>query len=238
MTRFPRALSIAIAADPGGLHVDHGLQPFRGTDRHARADPDGLCVAGANPVALRGRDRFARSKPVRCRSRERVGSPARRTQKPMRSCSTDSTARTWTMATRSTSRLNGTRTPSSAACPRAAGSRQPSTRPARRAASPTRSRSRSSSSTAPLNTVLQIIDQRSGFIGATQPATRVRMTGNDADVYEYVIQLGPTLEEGPNLVARTSSLMGGDYDLNRADPRPDDGHDGVHRRHPVTPGGR
>jgi hypothetical protein len=64
--------------------------------------------------------------------------------------------------------------------------------------------------------LLQIIDERSGFIGATQPATRVRMTGNDADVYEYVIQLGPTLEEGPNLVARTSSLMGGDYDLNRA----------------------
>jgi len=64
--------------------------------------------------------------------------------------------------------------------------------------------------------LLEIIDQRTGLVGATQPATRVRMVGNDADLYEYVIQLGPTLEEGPNLVARTSSLMGGDYDLNRA----------------------
>jgi hypothetical protein len=64
--------------------------------------------------------------------------------------------------------------------------------------------------------LLQIMDQRSGLIGATQPATRTRMAGNDADLYEYVIQLGPTLEEGPNLVARTSSLMGGDYNLNRA----------------------
>jgi hypothetical protein len=64
--------------------------------------------------------------------------------------------------------------------------------------------------------LLQILDQRSGLVGATQPATRVRMAGNDADVYEYVIQLGPSLEEGPNLVARTSSQMGGDYDLNRA----------------------
>ena len=64
--------------------------------------------------------------------------------------------------------------------------------------------------------LLQIMDQRSGLIGATQPATRTRMAGNDGDIYEYVVQLGPTLEEGPNLVVRTSSLMGGDYDLNRA----------------------
>ena len=54
------------------------------------------------------------------------------------------------------------------------------------------------------------------FIGATQPATRTRMAGNDGDLYEYVVQLGPTLEDGPNLVVRTSSLMGGDYGLNRA----------------------
>ena len=64
--------------------------------------------------------------------------------------------------------------------------------------------------------LLQIMDQRSGFIGATQPATRTRMAGNDGDIYEYVVQLGPTLEEGPNLVVRTSSSMGGDYVLNRA----------------------
>jgi hypothetical protein len=64
--------------------------------------------------------------------------------------------------------------------------------------------------------LLEIIDQDSGFIGATQPATRFRVAGNDAEQYEYVVQLGPTPEDGPNLVARTSSLMGGDYDLNRA----------------------
>jgi hypothetical protein len=64
--------------------------------------------------------------------------------------------------------------------------------------------------------LLQIMDQQRGFIGATQPATRTRMAGNDGDLYEYVIQLGPTLEEGPNLVVRTSNSMGGDYDLNRA----------------------
>jgi hypothetical protein len=64
--------------------------------------------------------------------------------------------------------------------------------------------------------LLEIIDEDTGFIGATQPATRVRVAGNDSEAYEYVVQLGPTPEEGPNLVARTSSLMGGDYDLNRA----------------------
>jgi hypothetical protein len=64
--------------------------------------------------------------------------------------------------------------------------------------------------------LLEIIDEDTGFIGATQPATRVRVDGNDSEAYEYVVQLGPTPEEGPNLVARTSSLMGGDYDLNRA----------------------
>ena len=63
---------------------------------------------------------------------------------------------------------------------------------------------------------LEIIDQDSGTIGATQPATRTRERGNDADAYEYVVQLGRTPEEGPNLVVRTSSLMGGDYELNRA----------------------
>ena len=32
----------------------------------------------------------------------------------------------------------------------------------------------------------------------------------------YVVQLGPTLADGPNLVARTTTEMGGDFDLNRA----------------------
>jgi hypothetical protein len=66
--------------------------------------------------------------------------------------------------------------------------------------------------------VLEILDQDSGLVGATQPATRVRMAGNDGDIYEYVVQLGPTLEEGPNLVARTTAEMGDNlnYYLNRA----------------------
>jgi hypothetical protein len=68
----------------------------------------------------------------------------------------------------------------------------------------------------PREYLLEITDEDSGFVGVTQPATRFRVAGNDAESYEYVVQLGPTLEEGPNLVARTSSLMGGDYDLNRA----------------------
>jgi len=68
----------------------------------------------------------------------------------------------------------------------------------------------------PREYLLEIVDEDSGFVGVTQPATRFRVAGNDAESYEYVVQLGPTLEEGPNLVARTSSLMGGDYDLNRA----------------------
>lgn len=43
----------------------------------------------------------------------------------------------------------------------------------------------------------------------------VRTTWSD-DEYWYVIQLGPTVEEGPNLLVVTSAEMGGDYDLNRA----------------------
>jgi hypothetical protein len=55
-----------------------------------------------------------------------------------------------------------------------------------------------------------------GLIGATQPAYRVAVTDGDETAYLYVVQLGPTLEEGPNLVARTTTEMGGDFDLNRA----------------------
>lgn len=36
------------------------------------------------------------------------------------------------------------------------------------------------------------------------------------DVYRYQIQLGPTPEEGPNLVVITSREMGGDYELSKA----------------------
>lgn len=50
-----------------------------------------------------------------------------------------------------------------------------------------------------------------GMVGG-QNAVRVEYE----DVYRYQIQLGPTPEEGPNLVATTSRDMGGDYDLNKA----------------------
>ena len=59
-------------------------------------------------------------------------------------------------------------------------------------------------------------DRAEGYIGVTQPAFRVTVEDGDETSYEYVVQLGPTPEEGPNLVARTSSEMGGDFDLNRA----------------------
>jgi len=59
-------------------------------------------------------------------------------------------------------------------------------------------------------------ERAEGMIGATQPAYRVVVTDGDETAYVYVVQLGPTLAEGPNLVARTTSEMGGDFDLNRA----------------------
>lgn len=68
----------------------------------------------------------------------------------------------------------------------------------------------------PRDYLLEIVEQDTGIIGATQPATRTRVVGNDTDSYEYVVQLGRTPEEGPNLVVRTSNQMGGDYELNRA----------------------
>ena len=56
-----------------------------------------------------------------------------------------------------------------------------------------------------------------GFVGVTQPAVRVELAEADGTMaYEYVIQLGRTPEEGPNLVARTDSEMGGDHVLNKA----------------------
>ena len=47
---------------------------------------------------------------------------------------------------------------------------------------------------------------------AGQNAVRVEYE----DSYLYQVQLGPTPEEGPNLVARTARDMGGDYELNKA----------------------
>lgn len=55
----------------------------------------------------------------------------------------------------------------------------------------------------------------------TQRGVRAEIAGTADDsangtTYLYVVQLGPTTEEGPNLVARTDTDMGGDYDLNKA----------------------
>ena len=55
----------------------------------------------------------------------------------------------------------------------------------------------------------------------TQRGVRAEIAGTPDDSangtsYLYVVQLGPTPEEGPNLVARTDTDMGGDYDLNKA----------------------
>jgi len=50
-----------------------------------------------------------------------------------------------------------------------------------------------------------------GIVGETQAAARVE----DGGEYVYLVQLGPP-GEGPTLVARTNSDMGGDHELNKA----------------------
>ena len=50
-----------------------------------------------------------------------------------------------------------------------------------------------------------------GIIGETQAAARVEDDGE----YVYLVQLGPP-GQGPTLVARTSTDMGGDHELNKA----------------------
>ena len=50
-----------------------------------------------------------------------------------------------------------------------------------------------------------------GTVGG-QNAVRVEFE----DEYFYVVQLGPSPEEGPNLIARTARDMGGDFELNKA----------------------
>ncbi len=56
------------------------------------------------------------------------------------------------------------------------------------------------------------ISRETVIVGSTQEATRVEYD----DSYLYQVQLGPTPEEGPNLVVTTTTEMGGDYELNRA----------------------
>jgi hypothetical protein len=62
---------------------------------------------------------------------------------------------------------------------------------------------------------LDPVASETGMVGG-QPATRAEYRSPDGAAYEYVIQLGPSPESGPNLVARTGTEMGGDYELNKA----------------------
>jgi hypothetical protein len=71
----------------------------------------------------------------------------------------------------------------------------------------------------------EIVHREEGIIGRTQPAIRVEVQGSPGEggvmpsgwrETAYVVQLGPTPEEGPNLVVRTNTEMGGDYPLNVA----------------------
>ncbi|HEX7223983.1 MAG TPA: hypothetical protein VF367_00205 [Candidatus Limnocylindria bacterium] len=66
----------------------------------------------------------------------------------------------------------------------------------------------------------ELLTEERGIAGG-QYATRVESEGTPEDPtsgrsYEYIIQLGRTSEQGPNLVARTDTSMGGDYELNKA----------------------
>jgi hypothetical protein len=68
------------------------------------------------------------------------------------------------------------------------------------------------------------LSREEGEVGL-QPAVRIEEAGAGTEGsefppdwrgYSYVIQLGRTPEEGPNLVVRTTNEMGGDYELNKA----------------------
>ena len=60
------------------------------------------------------------------------------------------------------------------------------------------------------------MSQEEVIVGSTQSAVRTEIETDGVTGYEYVVQLGPTPEEGPNLLARTDMEMGGDYELNKA----------------------
>jgi hypothetical protein len=71
----------------------------------------------------------------------------------------------------------------------------------------------------------EAISREFGIVGETQQAVRVEYrgaAGNGGEMppewreYVYLVQLGPTEEGGPNLLVRTSTDMGGDYELNKA----------------------
>lgn len=78
--------------------------------------------------------------------------------------------------------------------------------------------------TGDVGTFEEVLSQESLTVGG-QPASRLEeargstecgATPDDWCQYSYLIQLGPTEEEGPNLLARTNTDMGGEYELNKA----------------------
>jgi hypothetical protein len=70
----------------------------------------------------------------------------------------------------------------------------------------------------------ELISTEVGIVGG-QPAVRAEWAGAQGNggqmpaewrMYRYQIQLGPTPEEGPNILVTTTTDMGGDYELNKA----------------------
>lgn len=76
-----------------------------------------------------------------------------------------------------------------------------------------------------VGTINEIVAREDGIVGGTQTAVRWEERGAGAEgsefppswrSYVYVVHLGPTPEAGPNLLIRTATDMGGDFELNRA----------------------
>jgi hypothetical protein len=70
----------------------------------------------------------------------------------------------------------------------------------------------------------ELLSTETGIVGG-QSAVRAEWAGAQGDggqmpadwrMYRYQIQLGPTPEEGPNILVTTTTDMGGDYELNKA----------------------
>jgi hypothetical protein len=70
----------------------------------------------------------------------------------------------------------------------------------------------------------ELISTETGVVGG-QSAVRAEWAGAQGEggemppdwrMYRYQIQLGPTPEEGPNILVTTTTDMGGEYELNRA----------------------
>lgn len=71
----------------------------------------------------------------------------------------------------------------------------------------------------------EVVSHEEVVVGGTQVASRAEWRGAEGEggmhpadwmMYAYQVQLGPTPEEGPNLVVLTTTESGGDYELNKA----------------------